>query len=600
MQHLERFGLAGAAWILTTVAAPIVATPAVAATATTPSNPIACPDLARAALPDPSTVITAAALREATPAAPAPAASDGRPPMPVAAMPAHCEILGQLQQRTGANGQPYAIRFHLRLPREWNGRFVFQGGGGTNGMVGDAQGALFGQPGVTALNGGYAVISSDSGHDNAVNNDPRRQGIATFGHDAIARHNYGGGFIGPVVRTGKALIRAFYGRATTYTYFVGGSKGGQEAMMAVQRFPRDFDAALIGYPGFHLAHASIAQLWDGQAFAAVAKARGEVGNDGLPLINRAMSDADIVLAQQAILSACDGLDGTRDGMIEAFPACTTARVVPALAHVTCPGGRPADKTAQCLLPMQVAALRKVFGGARTRDGRAIYSDWAWDAGIGAATAAGVSQGWRMWKMGDYAATANNGALIRLGAPSNSAVFRSPPLEVAADVTSLSRYALTADIDQAFADAHQKWGELGESAADFMHADATDLSAFTRRGGKIILFHGVSDPVFSILDSLRWLKAVDRRERGRAGRFIRFYAVPGMNHGGGGPATTRFDIFAQLVAWRERGRAPGAITATAGPDTPWPGRSRLLCPYPQQPRRIGPDREEAGSFRCKVP
>ena len=400
------------------------------------------------------------------------------------------------------------------------------------------------------------------------------------------------------MQTGKALIRAFYGRSAAYTYFVGGSKGGQEAMMAVQRYPREFDAALIGYPGFHLAHASIAQLWDGQAFAAVARALGQVGSDGQPLINRAMSDDDIVVAQQAILAACDTLDGTRDGMIEAFLACTTQQVQPELSRVTCPGNTPADKTAQCLLPMQVAALRKVFGGPQTRDGRPVYSDWAWDAGIGARAAAGVTQGWRMWKMGDYASQTNNGALIRLGAPSNSAVFRSPPLDVAADVSSLSRYVLTADIDEAFSAAHAKWGSLGEAPVDFMHADATDLAAFTRRGGKIILFHGVSDPVFSILDTLRWLKAVDRRAGGKSGRFIQFYAVPGMNHGGGGPATTRFDIFSQLVAWRERGVAPGPITATAGSDTPWPGRTRLLCPYPQQPRRVGAQVEDATSFRCR--
>jgi feruloyl esterase len=339
-------------------------------------------------------------------------------------------------------------------------------------------------------------------------------------------------------------------------------------------------------------------LWDGQAFAAVAKAMGQIGSDGLPLVNRAMSDDDIVIAQQAILAACDTLDGTKDGMIENFTACTTARVLPELAKVTCPGDRPADKTAQCLLPMQVAALRKVMGGPLTRDGKAVYSDWAWDAGIGARTANGVTQGWRTWKLGGYASPVNNGALLRLGAPSNSAVFRSPPLNIADDVTSLTRYALNADIDEAFAAAHVKWGALNESAVDFVHADATDLTPFTARGGKIIIFHGVSDPVFSIKDTLRWLDAVDRRAKGKAARFVTFYAVPGMNHGRGGPSTDRFDIFAQLVAWREKGIAPTAIVATAGEETPWPGRTRLLCPYPQRPYRVGADSEKAGSFVCK--
>jgi feruloyl esterase len=555
-----------------------------------------CADLAKTPMPERGTVLLTATLRQASPAEARSTGGD-RPVPPAPAMPAHCEIIGKMQERQGANGQSYAIKFHLRLPTQWNGRFVFQGGGGTDGNLVDATGPLLGQPGMTALGQGYAVVSSDSGHDNAINDDPLRQGSVTFGHDPQARRNYGFAHIGPVVRTGKALIRSYYGRTQTLTYFIGGSKGGQEAMMAVQRFPNEFDAALIGYPGFHLAHASIAQLWDGQAFAEVSRKLGQLGPDGVSLINKAMSDEDIVLAQHAILAACDTLDGTQDGMVENFLACTTARVVPELAKVTCRGDTPTDKTSACLLPMQVVALRKVFGGPQTREGKAIYSNWVWDAGIGARSAQGVTQGWRIWKMGGFESKTNNGALIRLGAPSNSAVFRSPPLDVAGDVESLARYALSADIDQAFAAAHVKWGPFNESSADFTHADATDLSAFTQRGGKIILFHGVSDPVFSILDTLRWLRAVNRREGGKASSFITFYAVPGMNHGRGGPATDRFDMFSSLVAWREKGRKPGAIVATAGEDTPWPGRTRLLCPYPMQPRRVGNELEKEASFRC---
>lgn len=556
-----------------------------------------CAALAKATFPDASTTLSLAVFRAAT-AQEMPVADGARPAAAIPAMPAHCEVIGKLQERAGANGQIYAIKFHMRLPAAWNGRFVFQGGGGSDGNLGDATGGFSSQPGVTALAQGYAVVSSDSGHDNSVNNDPARQGVVTFGHDALARHNYGFGYIGPVVQAGKALIQAYYRRAPAFTYFVGGSKGGQEAMMAVQRFPQEFDAALIGYPGFHLAYASIAQLWDGQAFGAVAKAMGQLGNDGLPLVNKAMSDQDILLAQGAILKACDALDGRSDGMIEHFTACTTARVVPELAKITCPSDDPVRKTATCLLPMQVAALRKVMGGPRTRDGKPIYSEWAWDAGIGAATAHGVTQGWRIWKMGGYASPINNGALLRLGAPTNSAVFRSPPLDVAADVTSLTRYALSADIDEAYRAAHVKWGTLHEAPVDFMHADATDLSPFYRRGGKIIVFHGVSDPVFSVLDTIRWLSAVDRHEHGNSARFIRFYAVPGMNHGRGGPATDRFDIFLSLVAWREKGIAPQAITATAGEDSPWPGRTRLLCPYPQWPHARAGNSESAASSVCR--
>ncbi len=567
------------------------------AAAQAPDTHDRCTALTGTTMPDPSTHITTAALHGPTPAE-VRAAGDTRPFPPTPAMPAHCEIIGKMQERSGAGGQTYAIKFHLRMPTAWNGRFFFQGGGGTDGNLGDATGIILGQDDQRALTQGYAVISSDSGHDNGVNNDPALQGLATFGHDALARHNYGFGYIGPVAQAGKALIRAYYGRPAQLTYFVGGSKGGQEGMMAVQRFPQEFDAALIGYPGFHLAHASIAQLADGQAMAGAARALGQIGADGLPLINKAMSDEDILLAQRAILAACDALDGTQDGMVENFTACTTPRVLPHLNAIACKGDTSADKTAQCLLPAQILALRKVFEGPKLRDGKAIYSDWPWDAGIGAQTGRGVTQGWRIWKMGGYASATNNGALIRLGAPSNSAVFRSPPLDIADSVTDLSRYALNVDLDEAYAAAHVKWGALNEASVDFMHADATDLSPFTKRGGKIIIFHGVSDPVFSINDTLRWLAQVDARERGQSGRFVQFYAVPGMNHGRGGPATDHFDIFSQLVAWREKGVAPGKVVATAGNDTPWPGRTRLLCPYPQQPRRTGENIETATSFHCE--
>jgi feruloyl esterase len=74
----------------------------------------------------------------------------------------------------------------------------------------------------------------------------------------------------------------------------------------------------------------------------------------------------------------------------------------------------------------------------------------------------------------------------------------------------------------------------------------------------------------------------------------------MNHGGGGPATDQFAAFDALVAWREHGVAPGALVATARAGAPWPGRTRLLCPWPQQAHYAGGDPEKAESFRCAKP
>ncbi len=256
------------------------------------------------------------------------------------------------------------------------------------------------------------------------------------------------------------------------------------------------------------------------------------------------------------------------------------------------------RTPTCLHPAQVAALRKVHDGAKDRGGAALYSDWPWDAGLGGRTPTGFQQGWRGWKLGDYAR--NDSRAVLLGGSSASAVFTSPPTPVADDPAALTRYVLGVDVPRNARKVRVKWGKFNESAADFMNADAVDLRRFTARGGKILIFHGVSDPVFSINDTIAWLKRVDARESGHADRFVRLFAVPGMGHGGGGPAADQIDAFSALVAWREQGAAPASLVGTARANTPWPGRTRLLCPFPQQPRRTGDDIESVASFRCVTP
>src|SRR4029453_13221216 len=98
-----------------------------------------------------------------------------RPPQGnVPALPEHCEVLGKINGRIGVNGQRYAIKFHLRLPTAWNGKFFFEGGVCSNGNLGTAFGNLQGQQRTNALTLGYAVVRQDAGHDNAINNDPER------------------------------------------------------------------------------------------------------------------------------------------------------------------------------------------------------------------------------------------------------------------------------------------------------------------------------------------------------------------------------------------------------------------------------------------
>jgi feruloyl esterase len=128
----------------------------------------------------------------------------------------------------------------------------------------------------------------------------------------------------------------------------------------------------------------------------------------------------------------------------------------------------------------------------------------------------------------------------------------------------------------------------------------------RRHGKLLVVHGVADPVFSANDTIAWYDALRAHDH-RAASYARLFLVPGMNHCAGGPATDRFDVLTPLVDWVERGIAPETIVATVNPANPdvvaagWPAtRSRPLCAYPRHAvlRPGATDLDAADSFQCR--
>jgi poly(3-hydroxybutyrate) depolymerase len=531
-------------------------------------------------LPNPTTAITSAILKPASAAVTSPG-GPGRGSVP--ALPAHCEVRGKINDRTGTNGQHYAINFHMRLPDAWNGKFFFEGGGGSNGNIGDALGNLQGQQPTNALVLGYAVVSQDSGHDNAVNNDPKLNGTQTFGFDEQARLDFGYNSYDQVTQAAKALIKTYYGKRPDRSYYVGCSEGGREAMMMSQRFPDYYDGILACSPGFKLPKAAVAEAWDTQAFAEVAKASGINDPNGEPFINKTFTDADMALIARTIVAACDKLDGLEDGIIANFPACK-----PKLTELTCTG----SKDATCLTAAQIAALEKVFGGAKNSRGETLYADWAWDAGIG-------NPGWRIWKLGMFAAPVNSSINATLGSGAVSALFSTPPVPVASAGAAPLAFLLSFNFDTDAAKIFAESSTYSKSSWDYMQASSTNLSAFKKHGGKLLITHGVSDPIFSVNDTIAWLEEVNKVNKGKAADFVRFFAVPGMNHCGGGPSTDRYDAFNALVAWVENKTAPERIIATAGPTTPWPNRTRPLCLYPAYARYKGTGSiEDAANFVCK--
>jgi feruloyl esterase len=137
--------------------------------------------------------------------------------------------------------------------------------------------------------------------------------------------------------------------------------------------------------------------------------------------------------------------------------------------------------------------------------------------------------------------------------------------------------------------------------EFEAATSTDLDAFKARGGKMIFLHGTADPIFSPLDTIRYVQSLQQKYGADATNLSRLFLIPGMNHCAGGPSTDEYDAVTALDAWVENGTAPEMILAKARktPDVPWAGRTRPLCAWPKVASYKGSgDIEAAESFECR--
>lgn len=495
-----------------------------------------------------------------------------------------CVVRGATQERIGSDGKPYAISFELRLPNDWNSRFVHQFNGGADGEVVPATGGLLsGDRSQTALARGYAVVSSDAGHSGAAQPEAGLAGGVRFGLDPKARENYGYGAVMTLQPLAVKFVEAFYGKPIEYTYGVGGSNGGRHAMVAAARMPEAFDGLLVGYPGFDLPKAAIQHAWDLQAFNAV-------NSD----VTKSFSREDLNLVADAIVKACDGLDGLEDGIIYATDQCQAAFDVSTLQ---CGSG----SSNQCLSAAQVEALKKIHAGPTNSKGEPLYVNWLWDRGI-------ASNDWRFWKIETGIPPWDNGPLIAvMGAGALAHVFTTPPTVVDGTPAALKQYLLDFNFDT---DAPKIFGtddQFTQSPMEMITppgADNPSLAEFRDAGGKMLIVHGVSDPVFSIVDTTEWYKKLDANNGGNAEAFAKFYRVPGSPHGLQGPATDDVDMFSALVAWVEDDKAPDALVAGVAAGNAeaeaagMMGITRKLCPYPQIAKYSGNDPKVAESFTCE--
>jgi feruloyl esterase len=452
-------------------------------------------------------------------------------------LPAHCHVAGSFEHRTGINGVSYAIGFAINLPDQWNGRFLFQGGGGLNGSIREPVGAAA-AGGRSALARGFAVVSTDSGHQGSGFD-------GSFMADQLALLNFQFLANAKTAEVARPIVAAYYGSAPQHSYFVGCSTGGREGMIIAQRYPQLFDGIVSGAPAMRTTISNLALRWISNQYV-----RAGVANPRDPF-----SDEEQSLIMGALMNTCDALDGQADGLIFNRTSCDFD---PRKLACSENPGKTAGR--QCLDDAKAEALTRAMAGPVNAAGLPVYVSYPYDSGID-----------------------DTGGL-----PGLLTAGGSPPIGPhGADMASQ-------DVDAEFLAALSANEALGATGSQY------NVSTFIDEGGKQIFYHGEADPWFSANETVRYFGAMDAANSAIAARdeYSRLYLVPGMAHCSGGEQTLdSFDLLTSIVEWVENGEAPGAVTATG---RSMPGQSRPLCPYPSYAHFEGGDAAAAGNYACRMP
>ena len=464
----------------------------------------------------------------------APATPFGPPPGVLAAtfraMPDFCRVKATLRPSGDSD-----IKVEVWLPaRGWNGKFVGIGNGIWAGSLSYFQMSA-------PLARGYAVAATDTGHvgsglsaDFAVGHPEK---LIDFGYRAVHL----------MAVTAKQAATRFYGTKPRLSFWDSCSTGGRQGLMAAHRYPEDFDAISAMAPANPWSSLMTQTMWTGWMTARTPQAR--------------MTMPKLASLHQAVLARCDARDGLKDGIVSDPAAC---RFDPAVLQ--CSKG-DADS---CLTAPQVAAMRGIYGGVRSRDGKLLLP--------------GFTPGSEMQPM----------ALI--GNPE--------PFPVAATHFKLLVHADNPAWDWRAMDYGSELLAARKFDGARIDVPYDGLSAFFARGGKLLLSHGWNDGLIPPANTLAFYNGLKRSIPARQAQDqLRLFMVPGMDHCSGGEGASAFDTLGTLENWVSTGAPPAKIVA-AKLSPPMPGApasaplTRPLCPYPAVARHDGKgDPGLAASFLC---
>ena len=347
----------------------------------------------------------------------------------------------------------------------------------------------------------------------------------------------------------KAVAAAYFGTAPRLSYFNGCSGGGRQGLMEAQRFPDDFDGIIAGAPALNTT---------GRAAFAMSIAQ-TMHKDEASYV----PPSKYPLIHNAVLDACDAADGVKDGVLENPKACKFDPKV-----LECKSG----DAATCLTAPQVESVRISYKAlTNPRSGQEIFPGLE----------PGSELGW---------ATFGSPQPFGLGAQMYQfMVFNDPNWDYK-----------TLDFDRGTA----LTDKIENGTINTMDPN---LSRFFGSAGKLIHYHGWSDPQIPPMSSVRYYNSVLERmgekpgeTSGGAGKVkdsYRLFMIPGMAHCGGGDGTSTFDMVSALEDWVEKGKAPDQIPASRvrGGAT---DRTRPLCPFPQVAKYTGTgSTDEAKNFVC---
>jgi len=455
--------------------------------------------------------------------------------VPVGPLPAHCRVAAALAPTPESHIE---MELWLPAPDAWNGKFEALGNGGWAGTI------PTGSPKPTplprnlsyALQEGYATAGTDTGHKGAdaafAPGNPEK--LEDFADRAVHE----------MTVQAKAIIAAFYGAGPKLSYWNGCSTGGRQGLMEAQRYPDDFDGIVAGAPANYWTHLMAAIIWSAQA-----NHEGQPGN---------LTSDKMTLLHDAVLRACDALDGVKDGVLEDPSRCKFDPQV-----LLCKEGDGPD----CLTDAQVKTAREMYSGPiDPRTGQQIYPGLA----------PGSELGWDPVKgLQPLPIAESYYQYLVFGNPN----WDYRKLNFDTDI------ALTDKLDHGL-----------------INATNPDLSAFFKHGGKLLQFHGWNDQEISPFNSVNYYKRV----QARLGNLMklpdsyRLFMVPGLMHCSGGPGANQFYPMAVLERWRELNIAPDRIIAEHVMGSAV-DNTRPLCPYPEVAVYRGSGSiHDAGNFSCKAP